>query len=188
MRTHVGDTLVVRRTSRAGDAPTGTTEIPRDDGKIDTGCRYLGRISIIVVTGSGQLVVGSGLVDHRCRVLRVRRWASTTGCVENRSLPNQISGDAGDRDDMFGVVRAEAGAERGNPRIVLGLGPCEPQVENRPCDPIEKDGGGSRIRFQVDRRSPTERVIVVANDDVFGFAVNLRMVEPVRRDRRGLPN
>src|SRR5215217_2541885 len=94
MRTHVGDTLVVRRTSRAGDAPAGTTEIPRDDGKIDTGRRYLCRISIIVVTGSGQLVVGGGLVDHRCRVLGVRRWASTTGCVENRSLPNQISGDA----------------------------------------------------------------------------------------------
>src|SRR6187551_2267068 len=96
MRAHVGDTLVVRRTTRACDASTGATKIPGNYGKIDASCSYLGRISIVVVTGAGQLVMGDGLVDHGCRVLDFRRRTSPTGCVENRSLPNQISSDAGD--------------------------------------------------------------------------------------------
>ena len=86
MRAHIGDALVVRRAARAGDAAARAPEIPGDDGKIDAGRRDLGRIAVVVVTGSRQLFVGDGLVDQRRRVLGIGQRARAAGRVENRGL------------------------------------------------------------------------------------------------------
>src|SRR4051795_13084826 len=136
MCTHVGDTLVVRRAARTGDTPTRATEVSGDDGQIDTGRRYLGGISVDIVVRSRQLVMGDRLVNQRCGVIGIRRWARTAGRIVNCGLANQLSGDASDRDDAVGLVRVEAGSPPGKPGTALGRGPCQSQVEDRPRDAI----------------------------------------------------
>src|SRR4051812_30657685 len=132
--------------------------------------------------------MGDSLVDQRRGVLRIDQWSRTPGGVEHRGIANQIGCDAGDLSDAIEIIGTEARTPGRESRVALGTGARQTRLHDGPGDAIKKRRGGSSIGLEVDRRTPAERVVVMADDDVLRFAIELGVIKPVRRDRRGLPD